>query len=518
MGILRRLLLNAWVLALAFIFLISGPASADNPPPEPALGPDQPADATTTLYLPIIFYKYSVPLGELASRWYLMVDDGHLQYRDVERLYHPFQKYSNNPVLRADKPWEGNIVQLYGTVFPGFRMWYSTLKVEPNLSTGDQDPSQVEQSLSESEQDPSAVEQSISQVLYASSTDGLSWTKPNLPGGSGNALFSGQEASLVSVIHTPADKSKPYKLAVYKNNAFYGYYSEDGTATTAYSGNPIYTSGSDVAHFYWDAHTSQYRGTYKGSEEIFGVERRVVRFIDSSDFVQWTPTPGYLAADIVDDVVFPGYFPALYGMPVFPMGEQYIGLLWVIKARDQAGQHGQVLVQLASSHDGLNWRREEGNRPAILDIGPSGAWDSGQVYTAIKPVKVDNRLWLYYSGCNREHGSTLQNTTCSIGLARIGFNRLASLTGNGTVITEALNPDGTRLHLNYDGSKGAVRVELMVAGVAIPGYEATNCLLLNSDNQDQVVSWAGGSTLPAGPFEIKFLLEDSALYAFAMID
>jgi len=133
-------------------------------------------------------------------------------------------------------------------------------------------------------------------------------------------------------------------------------------------------------------------------------------------------------------------------------------------------------------------------------------------------VRVDNKLWLYYSGCNKEHGANLNETRCSIGLARIGMNRLASLTGSGAVITEPLAPNGPRLHLNYDGSKGALRVELMVDGVAIPGYEAANCAPLTSDSQDQVVSWTGNSTLPPGPFQIKFLLDDSALYAFAMIE
>jgi hypothetical protein len=491
MGKFHRFLLTACLLSLLNLFPARLPARADEPPPSsPPPNPDQPSSTSQTLYLPAILTDFQEPLGDLSSPWYLMVDDGHLQYRDVGRLYHPFQKYSSNPLIRADKTWEGDIIQLYGTVFPGFRMWYSSLNDTLNLS----------------------------QVLYAQSADGLTWSKPNLPGGAGNALFSGQSASLVSVIHTPQDRKQAYKLVVYQNNAFYGYYSNDGLATTPAAVSPLVISGGDMAHFYWDPHTSQYRGTFKGSELVFGVRRRVVRFIDSSDFSVWSQAPDFLAADIIDDVVYPGYYPALYGMPVFPLGEQYIGLLWLIKARDTAGAHGQVLVQLVSSHDGLHWIREEGNRPAILDVGPSGAWDSGQVYTALRPVKVDNRLWLYYSGCNREHGANLNDTRCSIGLARIGMNRLASLTGSGAVITEMLNPDGGRLHLNYDGSKGAVRVELMVDGVTIPGYQAANCTPLTADSQDQVVSWTGGSTLPLGSFQIKFLLDDSALYAFAMID
>ncbi len=490
MGNPRRSLLNACILAFLLLFTALTQARADDPPTDPQPGQEAPVTLAQTLFLPAILADFQEPQGDLTSPWYLMVDDGHIQYRDVQRLYHPFQKYSSTPVLRADKAWEGDIIQLYGTVFPGFRMWYSSLNDANNLS----------------------------QVLYAQSADGLSWTKPNLPGGAGNALFSGQSANLVSVLHTPADRQAAYKLVVYQNNAFYGYYSKDGLNTTPASGNLVVDTGSDVAHFYWDAHTGQYRGTFKGSEMIFGVRRRVMRFIDSSDFSAWTQAPDFLAADIIDDVVFSGYYPAIYGMPVIPLGEQYIGLLWLIKARDTAGLHGQVLVQLVSSHDGLHWIREEGNRPAILDVGTSGSWDSGQVYTAIKPVRVDNRLWLYYSGCNREHGANLNDTRCSIGLARVGYNRLASLTGSGAVITEMLDPNGGRLHLNYEGSKGSLRVELMVDGVTIPGYEAANCLPLSSDSQDQVVSWTGGPTLPAGPFQIKFLLDDSALYAFAILE
>ncbi len=160
MGTSHRTLLTACVLAFIFLFSALTPAGADSPPSDPLPNPDQPSAALQRLFLPAILTDYQEPLGELASSWYLMVDDGHIQYRDVQRLYHPFQKYSNNPVMRADKPWEGDIIQLYGTVFPGFRMWYSSLNDTLNLS----------------------------QVLYAQSADGFAWTKPNLFGGTSNAL------------------------------------------------------------------------------------------------------------------------------------------------------------------------------------------------------------------------------------------------------------------------------------------------------------------------------------------
>ena len=107
---------------------------------------------------------------------------------------------------------------------------------------------------------------------------------------------------------------------------------------------------------------------------------------------------------------------------------------------------------------------------------------------------------------------------CSIGLAKAAFNRLASLTGSGSIITKPLEPTGSSLHLNYDGSKGMVRVELQVDGVPIPGYEIENCQPLIEDSQDEIVSWLGISDLPATPFQIKFILSDSSVYAFAIME
>jgi hypothetical protein len=171
-------------------------------------------------------------------------------------------------------------------------------------------------------------------------------------------------------------------------------------------------------------------------------------------------------------------------------------------------------VQLVSSHDGINWIREEGERPPILDLGAPGAWDDGQIYTATQPIRVGDELWLYYSGCNLEHGGDLRTIICSIGLAKAGYHRLASLQGSGVVITEPLDVAGRDLRLNYDGREGAVRVELLRDEQVIPGYEAENCIPLSENKLDQVVAWSGGTAVPEGSFQVKFYLDNSVLYAF----
>ena len=71
-------------------------------------------------------------LGDLTGPWILMVDDYAVATKhNVVRHYHPFVKHKNNPVMIADKPWEGQVAYVYGTVLPGedgrgYRMWYHT--------------------------------------------------------------------------------------------------------------------------------------------------------------------------------------------------------------------------------------------------------------------------------------------------------------------------------------------------------------------------------------------------------
>jgi hypothetical protein len=136
---------------------------------------------------------------------------------------------------------------LYGTVLPNFRMWYSSYNREG----------------------------SYTQVLYAEGPDGLSWYKPNLDGHGSNALFDGQHANMVSVVNTPHDLERPYKLMAYQSGEFNGFWSMDGLQTQPYTQNPLMSIDSDVAQYYWDPNTSQYRGTAKGNEVVGGISEGV---------------------------------------------------------------------------------------------------------------------------------------------------------------------------------------------------------------------------------------------------
>ena len=440
------------------------------------------------VYLPLVFWR-DRPSGSLADEWFLMVDDGHIRSRSVERQYYSFTKYRGNPIMVADRVYEGKAILLYGSVLPGFRMWYSAY----NHNLG-----------------------GTVSVLYAESKDGIRWNKPNLNGTASNIVPGGTNATLVSVLSTPHDWQRPLKFLWYQAQDFHGFWSQDGINLTPYSQNPFLTSGGDIAHFYYDPHTGQYAGTIKESTIVAGVKRRSARLLRADSFTNWSLLDVLLAPDEIDDALLAPLYPHFYGVPMFPAGEQYLGLLWLLKAPDQAGLYGNTEIQLVSSHDGIQWIREEGSRPPILDVGPAGAWDDGQIYTASQPIRVGDELWLYYSGCDHQHGSALDQIRCNIGLATLPYNRMASLSGSGEALTDERPGGNNTLHVNYDARGGTLCVELLSGGEPITGYSAADCTALTGNSLDAPVTWGSRFLLPDGPYQIRFILQNASLYAFAL--
>lgn len=139
-----------------------------------------------------------VSLGDLTGPWQLFIDDYLVESKtNLVRTYHEFAKDPRNPVMVADRPWEGTIVYIYGTVLPkedgtGYRMWYQGLSDIEGRNTG--------------------------YVLYAESPDGIQWQKPNLGirdmvgSTQNNILFSrpGRDC-LISIMHTPWDPDPDHR-------------------------------------------------------------------------------------------------------------------------------------------------------------------------------------------------------------------------------------------------------------------------------------------------------------------
>ena len=93
-----------------------------------------------------------IPVGQVGGKKQLFVDDHVVEkMQNVKRVLNQAQKYEANPVLVGDKAWDSESI-LDGTVIRNaqglFKLWYWTL--------------------------PKAL------ACYATSQDGVKWTKPEL--------------------------------------------------------------------------------------------------------------------------------------------------------------------------------------------------------------------------------------------------------------------------------------------------------------------------------------------------
>ncbi len=297
----------------------------------------------------------------------------------------------------------------------------------------------------------------------------------------------------------------------FDSGGFYGAWSPDGIHVTDAPNNPVFTGGSDVGQFCWDPHTQLYRGYVKNAwYDWNGLKRRAVALTTTTNIASWPRESLILWPDAYDDRwAIPGSVQRthFYGLSAFAYESMYIGFLWIFRATELDGEMpgyliGPCFVELVSSHDGIHWTREEGDRPPILPLGPASSWDDGMVFTARAPIVEGNTIKLWYGGFDQVHGSSLKTTTGSIGLATLRKDGFASLDAGataGTILTKPLTGAGGALQVNYRAVGGSLRVEVLDENNnVLPGYCQADCVALTGDSVTQTVTWATHAALPAG--------------------
>ncbi|HPO12587.1 MAG TPA: family 10 glycosylhydrolase [Candidatus Hydrogenedentes bacterium] len=454
--------------------------------------------------------------GDLTGSWQLFVDDGVIAEKaNVTRTYHAFEKHPGNPVLLPDKPWEGCTAYVYGTVLPGedgtgYRMWYHAWDGKEYRN------------------------------LYATSPDGLHWTKPELglvtygDNKQNNILFRRTaEDHNQQVIYTPWEKdpNRRYKLMNWdygrtppKNivSGYYGAWSPDGIHWIDAPKNPVLRDPvGDVGNFVWDAHAKRYMGYPKQFTEVRGFRRRCVGFAETRNFESW-PAPAFvLAPDEFDDrwVEKPGQHTDFYGLCGFAYESMYLGFLWIFRIT-AAGDNGTIFVELVSSRDGVHWTRQEEPRPPVLPLGPSGAWDSGMVFTPNHPLVEGNVIKLFYGGSDATHA--VVSAKSAIGMATLrkdGFASLDAGAEEGSVTTIPLHNTHGALVVNYIAQNGLLQAEVLDdKGAVIAGYGREDCLPLSGDSVNQPVLWKTQKILPAATenIQVRFVLRNASFYSFKM--
>jgi hypothetical protein len=479
------------------------------------------------------------------SRGQIFLDTRRISHRSgplIQRFYqankHP------EPVLIGDREWERRGATLYGTVLYDegrFKMWYLGRRMD-QIDAG--------------------------WTCYAESTDGIHWEKPEL----GIVEINGSRRNNVtdlsmynaSVVHDPhdPDPQRRYKClgwvhsprvnrqwgTDYPRSGYYTAHSPDGWHWTNDPGGPQIDLPHDEGRMVWDASRGRFIASVKEMYPYGFHLRRSVTISTSQDAVHWSQPQLALLPDELDDLQAQarGFAAAdYYGLALYPRDELVVGMLWIhqmwppFHPVNTSGIFSRVHVQLAYSYDGMNWQHPPG-RPAFLDVGERGAFDSCGIYTANALLEVGDEVWIYYTGDCQMHGFVIDPATwkmkhsdpttdevghMAIGLATIKRDRFASLSSDGeaTFVVQHGLRGGSCLFLNGRTSgNGRIAVQIEHPdGTAIRGFGLHDCHPFVGDSVAEEVTWAGGRIGDLGSdveIALRFELTSADLFSYRVED
>ena len=337
-------------------------------------------------------------------------------------------------------------------------------------------------------------------VLYAESSDGIHWRKPELgliefAGSRRNNIVMSRAAHGIhagGVLKDPldSDASRRYKFIHLNARAkrMASCFSADGLSWS----QPVLWPDHDAVG---DTHNNAIRLPLSGryvcitrgwSEGEYRGLRTVLRS-ESDDFLRWSPPVEILRGDGAHDQI--------YSMPIAAYGGLYIGLPAVFHKGDpSAADWDTVDTELAISTDTLHWQRIRPGQPLIpRGAGgyPDGACDCGCVYAAA-PIVQGDKILLYYGGSNGLHNGWREG---SFNLATLPLDRFAGYRPRDrhskALLTSApLRLSGAEITLNAEiDAGGSIRAALLDdAGAAWPGFGLDDCLPLGEGQ--------GGLALP----------------------
>ena len=442
----------------------------------------------------------------------------------VKRTLHQLRKYSGNPVLKAERPWEGNAVGIRTAPYwhperNRFEMYYIAGPVTCLVVSG----------------------------------DGLNWTRPMLDhveyeaSKQNNIVNIGErERFLFHVVHDPLDPDPQRRWK--------GLIGERGPRPAASPDGLHWALLADKAipsgeegHLIYDESSRQFVFSLRTMHENDGHRRRAVNVATSTDFVHWTDPQLAFFADQKDDVAGRAWLekyladpftykpmandPAqyntqLYNMGIFPYEGLYIGLptlfrmTGVVRADDGLSETGLTVSRTLLDWQWVADRAAAFNPLSRLDESPH---DAAQIEPPSRPLRHGDELWFYYTGTNNRpvHPSlreTYRAVIC-VGMLRLdGFVSLDAFGKTGSVLTRPLKWNGSSLWVNADASGGAVHVELLdETGDPLAHFTQAAAIGITTDSVRARAHWQGNvrlDSLAGRTVRLRFTLDHARLYAF----
>jgi hypothetical protein len=229
-------------------------------------------------------------------------------------------------------------------------------------------------------------------------------------------------------------------------------------------------------------------------------------YVTSVSKYEWAPD-AYLA------------FPSIY----FHYREEGPETREVLGSEERKRGSGVVEVQLATSRDGLSWKRYP--RPAYAGIDDGGTNTEHEMFMVQGLVRRGNEIWQYVTGHPGNgmnyHSSIVKNPYSPVYrlVQRLdGFVAAEADYQGGTFTTKPLKFQGNRLYLNLNtGAAGYAQVGIVEAdGKPIPGFSVDDCIYINGDFLHTAVEWKRGTdvgSLEGRTVRLVFRMSGTQLYA-----
>ena len=500
-------------------------------------------------------------LTQIGTQKQLFLDDSLVEsVKHGAFVMNPAVKYRDNPVIRRDRPWEGNDLH-YGAVLYDdheklFKMWYTNT----HFSATERVPKKLV---------PTVPKKYARGVCYAVSEDGLNWEKPSL----GRVEFEGSKDNNIVgpdgwlnfkggifVDEKESDPTKRFKAMARvtvegaatedddrdvsdpdarANTRFVWnlYDSGDALNWTPYEKNPVIdlpnAMWGPTGMMGWDPIRNVY-GAYMenciNKYAFFGPHmcppaRRQLGRAESPDLVNWSEPETILVPDAEDppDLEF-------YSMWATTYENFYIGMLWNFRKTNTT-----ILPQLVFSRDGINFDRRY--RQPFIQAGDEGDFDSVTVY-ALQPIVHDNKIFIYYGGQNWRASTQMDRLLeefgedgprAQIGLAVAPLDGFVSLDAGhheyAEVVTKAFVFEGKELQVNMRAAEQGwstglpeLKVEMLAADhTPLAGYLFDDADTLTESGFANRVTWNGQidvGKLEGRPVKLKFYFKNVKLFAF----
>jgi len=448
------------------------------------------------------------------TKKYLLLDSRLIEKtQGVELHVGKVTKHPANPLFCEDKPWEPSFNNLYPNVIYDeqkkiYKCWYSPFIIE-RLHEAIPRAKRPEINFSK------AMRQMRSKgkwsrkmgICYATSKDGLKWTKPLLKdhlwqGKPSNMIWAGPHGAGIYKDMHESDPARRYKM-IFAHGHIKGVsvaFSSDGINWS----DPIRRDISRADchnNALWIPELKKYVAITRDYPPPGN--RTVVR-IESDDFIHWENKTEVLAGPLDYQT---------YSMPFFRYEGIYLGLVSIFDI-----PQNRVHTELTWSPDTKKWYRIDQGNPMIAN-GPGkgsldGQYDWGCIYAAASPVILENEIRIYYASGNGGHNNWRDGFFCLATLRPDGFAGYETIEKgkSGEILTKAVDVSPGTLRISADVAKGGY---IRVAVVDDKNRTIDTCRPITKDVTDGQVKWKNGKPLTAKKIALKFELKNAKLYSFS---